>query len=320
MDRRRGSAAGGGRGWHGFSEAKWILAASAVLVCGSVNRTAQAAQSDVWAAESPMTEPSLPAGMPPKSIGCVVVGFSVLADGSTVAPRVMKGTFSNDVPPELQDAFSREVVETARVWRYRAIRPSKGGFRWETVGFIMPEGDSATQAALRIGPKAQAAPLDSACDIADLAEWGEEHAVPFEPAMRNAEAKVLVQDDSRPGVYWLQTGRRLMPNFPDGALQAGMEACMVIGYMVKADGSVAVPRVVMSNYGWGADGMTRRRFENAALNAVKKWRYSPGPDNLDRLPQLMQGKLEFSIERLRGARLQCQDATPEALVEAFSQD
>ncbi|MEM9303142.1 MAG: energy transducer TonB [Pseudomonadota bacterium] len=107
----------------------------------------------------------------------------------------------------------------------------------------------------------------------------------------HADDTVLV---SGPGVeYWTPTFRA-QPDYPRSAALRGTVGCAVVQFVVEADGRTSSHRVLFSE--------PPKVFDREAVDALKRWRFEPGPDNPDGQAALLTQTLNFELvgrERVR---------------------
>jgi len=143
----------------------------------------------------------------------------------------------------------------------------------------------------------------------------------FEPVVRNgvpAYARSLIhmtlQAKDVPGGYQLrvedvrfsgyrQPALRESPEYPRGALRMGIEALVLVAQRIDADGAVldtAPVQTTLTNvYGEQSDAERwRRDFEEAAVNAAKRWRYRKAePEHGDPLETTIVAPVTFRLAR-----------------------
>lgn len=83
----------------------------------------------------------------------------------------------------------------------------------------------------------------------------------------------------------------LSPSYPPRARRSGLEGYVVVEFSVNADGIVEAPRVVAAQ--------PRRVFEQAALDAVRRWRYPPRAD--DAQPVTVRRQIDFRLDNVPSA-------------------
>lgn len=82
---------------------------------------------------------------------------------------------------------------------------------------------------------------------------------------------------------------RTTPNYPSRAASRGIEGFVELSFTVDELGNVVDP-VVLNAYPEGY-------FENAALQSIKRWRYSPATENGDPIPTLdVRQRIVFQME------------------------
>lgn len=83
----------------------------------------------------------------------------------------------------------------------------------------------------------------------------------------------------------------LSPSYPRRARRSGLEGYVVVEFSVNAEGVVEAPRVVAAQ--------PRRVFEQAALDAVRRWRYPRRAD--DAPPVTVRRQIDFRLDNLPSA-------------------
>lgn len=82
---------------------------------------------------------------------------------------------------------------------------------------------------------------------------------------------------------------RSNPNYPTRALQSGSEGWVMLSFVVSETGEVEEPMI--------EDSSGVEAFEQAALEAVSKWRYTPATVNGQPVAQSMQKtRITFALE------------------------
>ena len=142
----------------------------------------------------------------------------------------------------------------------------------------------------------QDARVRAACDITDMAAWGERNALPVDSPEVVRDGRIFVPPPEQPrGAYWIIAGDLAPPTYPAGAAQVGVEGCVVVGFVVGNDGKTDQFRVMKSPRGSPIGRSGAKALENAALYAASQWKFSPGPDNPWRMPALLQIPVDFSL-------------------------
>jgi TonB family protein len=107
-------------------------------------------------------------------------------------------------------------------------------------------------------------------------------------AAQNARA-VRAPDDVVSAASALQLTRSVKPNYPQAALERGTEGWVDLVFTVRTDGSIADVSVT------GAE--PAGIFEQAAMAAVRRWRYEPVRREGRAVEQRARLRLRFSIEK-----------------------
>lgn len=94
-----------------------------------------------------------------------------------------------------------------------------------------------------------------------------------------AADKIRIVDEGKIGTEWtLVPGTRLMPPYPEAYAKDPEEVCMVVGYMIGADGHTSDFSLLKS---WTSGSNSRARnqfwaeFGDLASRAIAQWRYAP---------------------------------------------
>lgn len=276
------------------------LVAAAVLACivGSAagqGEKVKKIESAAWVPIAPQVVPitNLPA-LPERSAGCLVIGYYVMADGTTAKSRVMQGAYTNGTSDQIQEAFAGAALAASSSWKFqykgRFKRPGPE-FKWNVVGFG-PAGNE-----LRTGPiqglEAQDPRVRGACDIVDLATWGKKHAVPSEKVL--AHDRILTPYDEPSEAFWTAAGEMMPPRYPAGAYMRDVEGCVIVGVIVGKDGIPDRFRIVESRFSRGTSEKGKKLLEEASARAVSQWRFAPGPDNPERIPAFLQIPVDFFL-------------------------
>jgi hypothetical protein len=235
----------------------------------------------------------LPEGVPAGGLGCVAVGYFVRPDGSITGARILQGAYASAVPQAVRDGFQARTLEAVEGWRfaYREARPDAVHFGMQLVGFR----DNGGTAVAVVGAEGQDKRVRAACEIRDLADWGNRNAIPVAQAVR--DDRMLARRPGDPHLYWTVAGDMTPPRYPSDAVRAGVEACVVVGFKVGVDGVPGGIRIMSTELHGVRDKRYQEAFEAVAVQAASAWRYAPGPDNLARMPEFMQAPVEFRLSR-----------------------
>jgi len=97
------------------------------------------------------------------------------------------------------------------------------------------------------------------------------------PAM--AADKIRIADEGKLGNEWtLVPGTQLMPPYPEAYAKDPEEVCLVVGYLVNADGTTSDYSLLKS---WTSGSNSRSRnkfwaeFADLSSRALSQWRYAP---------------------------------------------
>lgn len=115
-------------------------------------------------------------------------------------------------------------------------------------------------------------PEDSDLDIGADAGLGD----------RNIEAEVSVEVDQDPRVL-----RKVDPKYPDAAKRANREAVVFVEFTVDVDGRATDIKVVDPK-GFG--------FDEAAIEAIKKWRFTPAKKDGVSVPKRVRQPIRFNLD------------------------
>ena len=107
-------------------------------------------------------------------------------------------------------------------------------------------------------------------------------------AAQNARA-VRPADDVVSAASALLLTRSVKPNYPQAALERGTEGWVDLIFTVRTDGSISDVSVTAAE----PAGI----FEQAAMAAVRRWRYEPVKKEGRAVEQRARLRLRFSIER-----------------------
>ncbi|MDN5782583.1 MAG: energy transducer TonB, partial [Luteimonas sp.] len=134
--------------------------------------------------------------------------------------------------------------------------------------------------------------VQPSCKI-DLAAWGERNAITVAEARARDDKDMLFDRPGDPASYW--TGTTTPGRYPADAARYGAQGCVVVGFRIGVDGVPGDFRILSSALVNAKLSRFRRQFEQATLAAASAWRFSPGPDNLERRPQFMQVPMGFHL-------------------------
>ena len=82
---------------------------------------------------------------------------------------------------------------------------------------------------------------------------------------------------------------RVPPNYPQKAKRAGLEGYVTMAVDIRADGTVASVEVLESE--------PPRMFDDAAVRAMKRWRFRPKTENGENRPQKARQTIEFTLDK-----------------------
>lgn len=268
-----------------------LIVAISATAATSTPRVGNADVAD-WAPASALAVPTVPDDLPAGSVGCVVVGQHLDADGMRSKPRVMQGAFTSDVSATSQKAFMSAVLVASARWRFRYAgtgRTPAWGFHRTVVGFVSsPSGEPTVV----LDAERQDRRVSSACTLLPLEEWTSRNAVPVADAEARVGDPVLTAKNPDDQAFWLTDGDQRPPRFPAKPGTSSVEACVIVGFMIRPSGVPSELRIMaINNF---APPSVRKLFEDASLAAAATWRYSPGPDNLKRLPEFRQVPITYS--------------------------
>ncbi len=97
-------------------------------------------------------------------------------------------------------------------------------------------------------------------------------------------AKVWTKYDEKPRVL-----SKVHPKYPESARRAEKEGLVTLEFTVEVDGKVADIKVVRSMIGFG--------FDEAAIEAVKKWHFTPAKKGGEAVPIRVQLPIRFTLEQ-----------------------
>ena len=125
---------------------------------------------------------------------------------------------------------------------------------------------------VKIERDTQIAPDDS--DLGDIPDAGlNEHTI---------DAQVEVQVDQKPRII-----RKVDPKYPEAARRANREAVVIVEFTVDVTGKATDIKVVDPK-GFG--------FDEAAIEAVKKWRFTPAKKGDEAVPQRVRQPIRFNLD------------------------
>lgn len=268
-----------------------LALASDVSLAGESSEEKNPSQKWLPRTQAPIPSETL-VGVPSVSAGCLAVGYHILKDGSVARVRVMQGAYTRDVSASAQEAFAQAALKTVAGWTFKGKRGDEGPvFGWEVVGFAPIDGHPLAV----IGTARQDVRVRAACDITDLAAWGERNALPLDSPEIVRDGRILAPPREQPrAAVWIAAGDLAPPRYPPEAARAGLEGCVVVGFVVGNDGKTDQFRV-MKSPGGPIGRSASKGLENAALYAASQWKFSPGPDNPRRMPALLQIPVDFSL-------------------------
>lgn len=276
------------------------LVVSIVLACGVCSAAAQGHKVQKvehigWTPVAPQVVqiagvPTLPEG----GAGCLVVGYYVMADGTTANARVMQGAYTKGTSDQAREAFADAALAAAGSWKFQykgPLRRPGPAFKWNVVGFGPAGNELRTEAVP--GLEAQDPRVRRACDIVDLATWGTKHAVP--PDKVPAHDRILTPYDEPSEAFWTAVGDLMPPRYPAGAYKRDVEGCVIVGVIVGQDGVPSRFRIVESRFPRGTSEKGKKLLEEAAGRGVSQWRFAPGPDNPQRIPAFLRFPVDFFL-------------------------
>jgi hypothetical protein len=273
------------------------LAATALLFLAGVavaNETRIVESPSAWMPAGRLTLPAAPDGVNDASAGCVVVLHHILPDGRSAGARVLQGGFTRDVTQAAQLAFYDAAMDSTNGWRFKAKRkaPAKE-HRTVVVGFTAATSPEASRHVE--GIDLQDARVRSACVLEDLGDWGKRNAVLVDEALARNDTRILVPAKDQPVLLWVADGALAPPRYPMGYVKQNIVGCVVVGFVIGADGIPGQFRVMESRTSPPLSARDRQAFEGSALMAVSKWRFAPGPNNLERFQEFRQSTIKFML-------------------------
>ena len=81
---------------------------------------------------------------------------------------------------------------------------------------------------------------------------------------------------------------RVPPNYPRQAQRAGLEGYVTMAVEIRADGSVASVEIL--------DSEPPRMFDDAAVNAMRRWKFQPKTVDGENQPQRARQTIEFTLD------------------------
>ena len=82
---------------------------------------------------------------------------------------------------------------------------------------------------------------------------------------------------------------RINPEYPEGAKMRGTEGYVILEFTITTSGSVRDPRVLKAE--------PSSVFNRAAIQAVRRWKYSPQVENGQAVEKVQQVKLRFELPK-----------------------
>jgi hypothetical protein len=94
-----------------------------------------------------------------------------------------------------------------------------------------------------------------------------------------ADNRIRIADEGKIGDQWsLVPGTQLMPPYPDAYANDPEEVCLVVGYLVNADGTTS-DFSLLKSWTSGSNSRTRKdfwsEFADMSSRALAQWRYAP---------------------------------------------
>jgi TonB family protein len=188
------------------------------------------------------------------------------------APRVQRAPTAIEIPrDEAQFHTPTEDLLDA------GAGPAAGGVAIpDGLGNIQVQQDRAeipTEApGVKIERDTSIAPEDSDLDIGADAGLGD----------RNIDVQVEVQVDQNPSVL-----RRFKPKYPEAARRANRETVVFVEFTVDVNGK-AIDIKVADPKGFG--------FDEAAIEAIKKWRFTPAKKDGVSVPKRVRQPIRFNLD------------------------
>ena len=99
---------------------------------------------------------------------------------------------------------------------------------------------------------------------------------------RAIDVQVEVQVDQKPSVL-----RRVKPEYPDAAKRANREAVVFVEFTVDVNGK-AIDIKIADPKGFG--------FDEAAIEAIKKWRFTPAKKGGESVPMRVRQPIRFNLD------------------------
>lgn len=187
------------------------------------------------------------------------------------APRVQRAPTAIEIPRE------EAQFHTPTEGVFDTAGPSAGGVSIpQGIGNIQVEQGRAeipTEApGVKIERETSITPEDSDLDIGADAGLGD----------RNIEAEVPVEVDQNPRVL-----RKVNPEYPEAAKRANREAVVTVEFTVDVNGRATDIKVVKPK-GFG--------FDEAAIEAIKKWRFTPAQKDGVSVPKRVRQPIRFNLD------------------------
>ena len=188
------------------------------------------------------------------------------------APRVRQTPTAIEIPREDTQIYTLDEDLTST-----EDAPTTGGVAIpEGLGDIQVQQKRAeipTEApGVKIERDASIAPEDSDINIPDDAGLGD----------RNIDVQVEVQVDQKPSVL-----RKVEPKYPEAARRANREAVVMVEFTVDVNGKATDIKVAKPK-GFG--------FDEAAIEAIKKWRFTPAKKGGESVPMRVRQPIRFNLD------------------------
>jgi len=101
-----------------------------------------------------------------------------------------------------------------------------------------------------------------------------------------ALADAVIAIDEQLDEYWV-VEKMVAPRYPGRALTNGIMGCAAVGYIIEADGSTSNHKILAFH--------PSRVFDNSAINAAKRFRYSPAEQNPGKISALTINVFTYEI-------------------------
>jgi TonB family protein len=101
-----------------------------------------------------------------------------------------------------------------------------------------------------------------------------------------AQAGSVIALDDKLDAYWV-VEKKVAPAYPEQALSDGTSGCAAVGFIIQADGKTSDHKVLAHS--------PNNVFDRSAIQAAKRFRYTPSEQNPDKVTALTVNAFTFQI-------------------------